>query len=237
MGLFYSSSYLVYVLPALILAMFASSRVKSTYAKYSKYTNRNGYTGADVARMILKNNDISHVRVEQVAGNLTDHYDSKNNVLRLSQGVYGSTSLAALGIAAHECGHAIQDDDNYFFLKVRHSFVPVMNFASKAATPLAFLGLILGAASGINTIGYFILQLAILLFGAVVVFHVVTLPVEFDASRRAIEILEGEGILQGDEIIPAKKVLNAAALTYIAATAVALGNFLRFVALSRGRRR
>lgn len=187
--------------------------------------------------MILERNGINHVVVEQVAGNLTDHYDSKNNVLRLSQGVYNNKSLAAIGIAAHECGHAIQDEEAYFFLKLRHTFIPVMNVASKAATPLAFLGLLMGAMSNINSIGYLILQLAIIMFGAVLVFHVVTLPVEFDASRRAIDILEGEGILDREEIIPAKRVLNAAALTYIAATAVALGNFLRFVMLSRGRRR
>ncbi len=235
--MFYGPSYLIYVLPAILLAMYASSRVKSTYAKYAKFDNRNGYTGADVARMILERNGINHVVVEQVAGNLTDHYDSKNNVLRLSQGVYNNKSLAAIGIAAHECGHAIQDEEAYFFLKLRHTFIPVMNVASKAATPLAFLGLLMGAMSNINSIGYLILQLAIIMFGAVLVFHVVTLPVEFDASRRAIDILEGEGILDREEIIPAKRVLNAAALTYIAATAVALGNFLRFVMLSRGRRR
>lgn len=235
--MFYGGSYLIYVLPALLLAMYASSRVKSTYRKYSQFENRNGYSGAEVARMILDRNDITTIAIERIDGNLTDHYDSKNKVLRLSNGVYDNRSIAALGIAAHECGHAIQDSEGYLFLKIRHAFVPAMGFATKSATPLAFLGLMLGAMSDINSIGYLILQLAIVMFAIVVVFHLVTLPVEFDASRRAIDILEGEGILNNEEIIPAKKVLNAAALTYVAAAAVAMGNLIRFVLLSRGRRR
>ncbi len=232
---YYSS--MIYVLPAILFAMYAQSKVKSTYRKYSKYNNRNGYTGAEVAQMILSRKGIDHVVIEPVAGNLTDHYDSKNNVLRLSQGVYGSKSLAAIGIAAHECGHAIQDDEEYSFLRIRHAIVPVVNLASKSAMPLAFLGLVLGAATSINSIGYFVLQIAILMFTAVVVFHAVTLPVEFNASSRAIEVLEEEGILDSEEIIPAKRVLNAAAMTYIAAAAVAAANLIRFVMLSRGRRR
>lgn len=235
--MFFSTQGILYLIIPMLLAMYASSKVKSTYNKYSKVANSKGYTGADVARMILRKNGIDHVRVEQIAGNLTDHYDPQNSVLRLSQGVYGSTSIAALGIAAHECGHAIQDDESYFFLRLRHAFVPVTNFASKSAMPLAFLGIILGAGSTINSIGSLILQVAIWMFAAVVVFHVITLPVELDASRRALDILEGEGYLSREEIVPAKKVLRAAALTYIAAAAVALGNLLRFIMISRGRRR
>jgi Zn-dependent membrane protease YugP len=231
-------SYLIYVLPPLLLAMFAQSRVKSTYAKYSKLNNRNGWTGAEVARQILDRYGVTDVTIEPIAGELTDHYDPVQRVLRLSKGVYGSKSLAAVGIAAHECGHALQDYEDYFFLKLRHTIVPVVNLANKSAMPLAFLGLMLGYFSGVGGgIGYMILQLAILMFTAVVVFHLVTLPVELNASSRAIEVLEGEGILDREEIIPAKKVLNAAALTYIAAAAVAAGNLIRFIMLSRGRRR
>lgn len=232
---YYSS--MIYVLPAFILAMYAQQKVKSTYQKYSKISNRNGYTGAQIAQMILQRNGIDHVTIEPVKGNLTDHYDPRDKVVRLSEGVYNSRSLAAVSIAAHECGHAIQDEQEYFYLKIRHSIAPAVGFASKAATPLAILGLVLGAASQIGGIGYMILQFAILMFTAVVVFHVVTLPVEFNASSRAMDALEAEGYLERDEIAPAKKVLNAAALTYVAAAAVAMANLIRFIMLSRGRRR
>lgn len=233
---YYSS--MIYVLPAFLLAMWAQSRVKSAYNKYSQVANRQGYTGAQIAEMILRRNGINHVDVEPVAGTMTDHYDPRKKVVRLSEGVYNSRSLAAISIAAHECGHAIQDDQEYLFLKVRHSIAPAVGFASKAATPLAILGIFLGAASQVGGIGSFVLQIAILMFTAVVVFHVVTLPVEFNASSRAMEILEAEGYLDREEIKPAKKVLDAAALTYVAAAAVALGNLIRFIMLSRsGRRR
>ena len=232
---YYSS--MIYVLPALILAMWAQSKVKSTYAKYSKVANRQGYTGAQVARMILDRKGISHVDVEPVRGELSDHYDPRKKVVRLSEGVYNSRSLAALSIAAHECGHAIQDEEEYMFLKIRHSIAPAVGFASQLATPLAFLGLFLGAASQIGGIGYLILQVAILMFTAVVIFHVVTLPVELNASSRAMDILEMEGYLERDEITGAKKVLSAAAMTYVAAAAVAMANLIRFIIISRGRRR
>ncbi len=232
---YYSS--MIYVLPAFLLAMWAQARVKSAYKKYSQVANRQGYTGAQIAKKILHRNGIDHVNVEPVSGMMTDHYDPREKVIRLSEGVYDSRSLAAISIAAHECGHAIQDDEAYLFLKIRHSIAPAVGFASKAATPIAFLGIILGAASQVGGIGYYILQIAILMFTAVVVFHVVTLPVEFNASSRAMEILEAEGYLERDEIKPAKKVLDAAALTYVAAAAVALGNLIRFIMLSRGGRR
>lgn len=232
---YYSSMWIV--LPAMLLAMYASYKVKATYQKYSKFNNRNGYTGAQVARMILERHGIHHIPVELTPGVMTDHYDSKAGVVRLSEGVYNSTSLAAIGIAAHEIGHVIQDDEAYAFLRIRHAIFPVIAFANQTAMPLAFLGIFLGALSSVNSIGYLILQFAILLFTAVVIFHVVTLPVELNASHRAIEILEGEQILDQEEIIPAKRVLRAAALTYIAAAAVAISNLLRFILLSRGRRR
>lgn len=232
---YYSS--MIYVLPAFLLALWAQSRVKSAYRKYSQVANRQGYTGAQIAEMILSRQGINHVAIEPVAGTMTDHYDPRKKVVRLSEGVYNSRSLAAISIAAHECGHAIQDEQEYMFLKVRHSIAPAVGFASKAATPLAILGIILGAASQVGGIGSFVLQIAILMFTAVVVFHVVTLPVEFNASSRAMEILEAEGYLERDEIKPAKKVLDAAALTYVAAAAVALGNLIRLIMLSRGGRR
>ncbi len=228
---------MIFVLPAFLLAMYAQQKVKSAYSKYSKVSNRRGYTGAEVAQMILRKNGIYHVKVEPIRGTMTDHYDPKDKVVRLSEGVFGSRSLAALSIAAHECGHAIQDEQEYFYLKVRHSIAPAVGFANRTATPLAFLGIFLGAMSGQGTIGYYILQLAIVMFTAVVVFHVVTLPVEFNASSRAMVILEEEGYLARDEVTSAKKVLDAAALTYVGAAAVALGNLIRFIVLSRGRRR
>jgi len=226
---------MIYVLPAFLLALWAQSKVKSTYKKYSKVGNKKGYTGSQIAQMILSRNGISHVKVEPVGGTLSDHYDPRAKVVRLSQGVYNSRSLAAVSIAAHECGHALQDEQEYFFLKVRHSIAPAVGFASKSAMPLAFLGLILGAASSVGGIGSYILQLAIIMFTAVVVFHMVTLPVELNASHRAMEILEAEGYLERDEIAPAKKVLDAAALTYVAAAAVALSNLIRFMLIARGR--
>jgi len=231
-------SFFIYIIPPLLLAMYAQSKVKSTYSKYSKTMNIKGLTGADVARRILERHGIDYVRVEPIEGVLTDHYDPKARVLRLSSGVYGNQSLAAIGIAAHECGHAIQDYDGYVFMKLRQTIVPVVNFANNTAMPLAFAGLMLGYFTGSGLgIGYYTLQFAIIMFAAVLVFHLVTLPVELDASNRAIEILEGEGILDREELIPAKKVLNAAALTYIAAAAVAAGNLIRFILLSRGSRR
>lgn len=225
------------LIPAMILAMWAQSRVKSAYNKYSKVANRQGYTGAQVARMILDRKGVEHVEIEGVKGQLSDHYDPRSKTIRLSEGVYGSQSLAALVIAAHECGHAIQDEESYYFLKVRHAIAPAVGFANKSAMPLAMLGIFLGAASSVNSIGYLILQVAIVLFTGVVAFHVITLPVEFNASSRAMNILEEEGYLERDEVGPAKKVLDAAALTYVAAAAVALANLIRLIALSRGSRR
>lgn len=227
---------MIYVIPAFILAMYAQYKVKNTYKKYSKFDNRRGFTGAEVAEMILRRKGIEHVRVEPVRGQLTDHYDPRSKTVRLSEGVYNSRSLAALSIAAHECGHAMQDADAYLFLRARHLIFPAVNIASRTASPLAFLGLFLGAMSNINSIGYLILQLAIVMFSVVVLFHTITLPVELNASSRALTVLEADGYLDREEIIPAKRVLRAAALTYVAAAAVALGNLIRFIILSRGRR-
>lgn len=230
-------SYLIYVLPAVLLAMYAQNKVKSTYKKYSKFKNRKGYTGEEIARKILAINGIRHVTVEPIKGELTDHYDPKGQVVRLSEGVYGSKSLSAVGIAAHECGHAIQDNEDYAFLRIRHLIVPAVNIANRSAMPMVIAGILFGSMANMGSLGNILLQIGIILFTVVVVFHFVTLPVEFNASSRAIKVLESENFLDEEEIIPIKRVLKAAALTYVAAAAVALGNLLRLIALSRGRRR
>lgn len=227
--MYFNFAYIWVLFPAMILAMYAQSKVSSTYKKYSKTSNLRGYTGADVAKALLARSGIYDVTVERVSGNLTDHYDPRKKVLRLSDSVYGSTSLAAIGVAAHETGHAVQDYEGYFFLKLRGALVPLSNIGSSLSMPLIFVGLLLGSARGSG-----IIQLGILLFAVAVLFTIITLPVEFNASSRAIEMLETNGILSNDEITPAKKVLSAAALTYVAATAVALANLLRLVLMFGG---
>lgn len=224
--LYYGSGILL--LPAMIFAFYAQSKVKSSFNKYSKIRNRNGYTGAEIAEKILRTAGIYNVKIERIKGQLTDHYDPKNKVLRLSDSVHSSQSVAAIGVAAHECGHAIQDEKGYSFLKFRHTIFPVVSFSSKLAIPLIFIGFLLEA---MNFVG-----VGIILFSAVVLFQVITLPVEFNASSRAIAILDRQCFLDPSEIDPAKKVLNAAALTYVAATVVAIANLLRFVLLFLGGR-
>lgn len=221
--------FLIYVIPPMILAMWASYKVKSTFNKYSKVGNVKNLTAAEVTRSILNKNGLSNISVERVAGELTDHFDPRTNVIRLSDSVYSSNSVAAIGVAAHEAGHAVQHANGYAPIRIRNSFVPIANIASHAAMPLVFIGLILGL-TGLASLG-------IWLFGAVVLFQIITLPVEFNASKRAIRVLDEYAILSPEENKGAKKVLTAAALTYIAATLVALGNLLRLLALSGGRRR
>jgi Zn-dependent membrane protease YugP len=228
-------SYIVLVLPAVILAFYAQSKVGSTFNKYSRSSNKNGYTGAQVAQMLLSIAGINDVMIEQVAGNLTDHYDPRTKVLRLSQSVYGSHSIAALGVAAHETGHAIQHNRGYVFLGLRNAIYPVVSFSSRVSTPLIMLGFILSMFSG--SLGRMMLVFGIILFAAVVAFQVITLPVEFNASARAIDMLEENNILYKDEIKPAKKVLSAAALTYVASAAVSMATLLRYVLLLSGSRR
>lgn len=224
--------YFILLLIAMFFAMWAQGKVQSAFRESSQIPNRRGFTGAQVAQQILMLSGIDDVTVERVRGNLTDHYDPRHRVLRLSEGVYDSTSIAALGVAAHETGHAIQDDTGYAFLQLRSAMVPVVNIGSNLAWPLIFLGVLFGASSH----NYFLVDLGIILFSVVVAFTLVTLPVEFDASKRAIAILEGNGFLSSDEIAPAKKVLDAAAMTYVASAAIAVANLLRMVALF-GRRR
>lgn len=225
--MFFDSYYLIFVLPAMILAFWAQHKVNSTYQKFSKVTNHRGITGAEVAVKILNLYGVYNVRVEHIAGTLTDHFDPRTNVIRLSDGVYSGTSVAALGVAAHETGHALQHAKGYAPIKLRNAIVPVASLGSNLAVPLAILGLILAMPVLVDA--------GIILFTAVVAFQFVTLPVEFNASRRAISVLDGQEILYGEELNGAKKVLVAAALTYVAAAAVALGNLLRLMAL-RGRR-
>jgi uncharacterized protein len=230
MGLFYGFDiyYLILVIPALLLSIYAQVNVSKTFKKYSETGNSGRYTGAQATRMILDANDLYDVRVEKAQGALTDHYDPKTRVVRLSEPVYDSTSLAALGVAAHETGHAIQHKEEYGPLKLRSVLVPAARIGSAAGPYLAIFGLIMSLD--------ILVQLGIILFAAAVLFYIVTLPVELNASSRALEILEGKTILTREEIIPARKVLRAAALTYLAAALAAIANLLRLILLSRNRR-
>jgi len=223
------------IIPALILSIYAQHKVNAAYKKYSAVRNAKGYTGADVARQLLAAGRISDVEVQPIKGNLTDHYDPRTKVLGLSEGVYNSTSLAAAGIAAHETGHAIQDYDGYSPLALRSGLVPIANIGSQLAFPLVIVGVFL--ASGSGGLGLLLINIGILLYSVAVIFTLVTLPVEFNASGRAIQLLSEYNILARDEIEPAKKVLSAAALTYVAAALSAVLTLLRFILLANGRRR
>ena len=220
--------YLILVVPALLAALGAQLFVKSSYSKYSTQPADSGLTGRETAQKILAEHDLLEIRLEQTPGELTDHYDPRGGVIRLSQGVYGSTSVAAIGIAAHEVGHAIQRKQAYLPIRIRNAMLPVVQFASSAAIPLALLGFYFGQ---------FLTTLGIVLFSATVLFQLLTLPVEFDASRRALAALSSQGILSGNDLKGAKKVLTAAALTYVASALVAVMNLLRLILLSNRRRR
>jgi Zn-dependent membrane protease YugP len=220
----YDSSFML-LIPAFILAVWAQFKVRSTYRKYVSVGSAQGITGAQAAKYILNQNGINDVNVEPVAGELSDHYDPRKRVVRLSEKNYHGRSLAALTIAAHEVGHAIQHYNGYVPLQLRHSILPVTNFASWSAFPLFIIGFFLNSPLLIN--------LGIIFFAAVVIFHFVTLPVEFNASSRAIKQLENKGLLVAQEVNGAKKVLNAAALTYVAAAAMALLQLIRLIILSR----
>ncbi len=234
MFFYFDWTYLVLVLPAIILAMAAQGKVSSTFNKYSRVPSRIGITGAEAARRIMEQNGIYDVSIERVSGNLTDHYDPSKKILRLSDSVYSSSSIAAVGVAAHETGHAIQHARGYAPLSLRSLMVPLANIGSRLSMPLILLGLIFSFSS---RMGDSLITLGIVLFGLSVVFTVITLPVEFNASKRAIACLGDSRILYEDEIEGAKKVLSAAAMTYVASTAVALANFLRLIVVFGGRRR
>lgn len=226
--------YVVLVLPCVILSLWASSSVGSTFKKYSQQHSRRGITGAQAAERVLRSNGVSGVRIERVSGNLTDHYDPKTNVIRLSDSVYGSTSTAAIGVACHEAGHAVQYAQSYGPIKLRAAIIPVTNLGSKLAMPLILIGLLLAAFEGLS---YGFVYLGIACFGLSLVFQLVTLPVEFNASRRAIQAIETANLLTEEEQRGAKKTLKAAALTYVAATAVALAQLIRLIAIFGNRRR
>lgn len=217
------------ILPALLLAMWAQFRVQSTFRKYSDVPSAQGWTAAEMAADLLARNGLGDVRVERVRGSLTDHYDPRTNTLRLSDTVYGSTSLAALGVAAHECGHAMQEAEGYKPLRIREKIVPVAQIGSWAAMPLFVLGLVMSWEP--------LLTAGIIVFSLVVAFYLVTLPVEFDASGRALEQLEGGGYLSSAETDDAGRVLRAAALTYVAAALQAVLQLLRLLVLVGGNRR
>ncbi len=221
------STYIILVIPALIISMYAQFKVSGTFSKYNKVRNARGLTASQVCRMILDRNGLHHIAIEHVAGNLTDHYDPKAKVVRLSDATYNSTSVASIGVAAHETGHAIQHSTAYAPLNIRNSIYPVVNISSNLAMPLVILGFVLSFPSLVN--------FGIILFMAVVAFQLITLPVEFNASTRAKRILLENGILDEEEIKPVKKVLSAAALTYVAAAIVAVANLARLIILSRRR--
>ena len=227
-------TYLVLVLPCVLLSLWASSSVNSTFQKYSTQYSMRHITGADAARRVLSQNGVSGVRIERVSGNLTDHYDPKSNVIRLSDGVYDSTSTATIGVACHEAGHAVQYAQHYAPIKLRAAIIPITNIGSKLAMPLILLGLVL---TFMESFSFTLVYLGIACFGLSLVFQLITLPVEFNASRRAIAAIEQGGILTEDEQRGAKKTLQAAAMTYVAATAVSLAQLVRLIMIFGGRRR
>ena len=227
-------TYIVLVLPCLILSLWASSSVNSTFKRYSTQYSARGITGADAAQRVLTHNGVRGVRIERVSGNLTDHFDPKTNVIRLSDSVYGSTSTAAIGVACHEAGHAVQYSKHYAPIKLRAAIIPITFFGSKLAMPLILLGILF---SFMGNLSYTLVYLGIACFGLSLVFQLITLPVEFNASHRAVRAISESEILTQQELIGAKKTLKAAAMTYVAATAVALAQLLRLIVLFGGRRR
>ncbi len=223
---FFDSGFIIFVIPAMIFAFYAQSKVKSAYAKFAKVYASRKLTGGQVARQLLDDAGLEHVEVVQTEGHLTDHYDPRNKVIRLSPDVYGNSSLAALGITAHEVGHAIQHDTDYLPLTIRNSFVPIAGLGSQAAFPLFFIGFLFQQG--------FLMDIGIAVFLFALFFHAITLPVELNASKKALTVLASGEYLRGEELNGARKVLQAAALTYVAAMAVALAQLLRLLIL-RGR--
>ena len=227
-------TYIYLVLPCVLLSLWASHNVNTTFQKYSRQFSSRRLTGAQAALRVLQANGVHGVRIERVNGNLTDHFDPKTNVIRLSDSVYDSTSTAAIGVACHEAGHAVQYAHSYGPIKLRAAVIPLTNFGSKIAMPLILLGLLF------STFGYFsdaLVYLGIASFGMSLVFQLITLPVEFNASRRAMEAIESTNLLTDEEQRGARRTLTAAALTYVAATATALAQLLRLIVLFGGRRR
>lgn len=224
-GMYYNLDYLIYILPGFLLALYAQSKIRANFDKYSRITNREGLAGRSVAEAILRNHGIYDVRIDRVRGNLTDHYDPSSKVLRLSDPVYDSTSIAALGIAAHECGHAIQHHESYAPLSMRNAIVPAANLGSNLSFVFIFIGLFAFQP---------LLKLGIALFAITVLFQLLTLPVEYNASHRAKVIL-ADGILSGEEMVGVERILSAAALTYVASLLTAIGTLMRFISMGRRR--
>ena len=226
---FYFDTSWIILLPAIILSLWAQAKVTSTFKKYSNVYNRFGYTGADAARKILDMNGLYSVKIEHISGDLTDHFDPRTNVVRLSDATYNSTSVGAIGVAAHEVGHAIQHATGYSPIRVRNAIVPAVNICNVMSMPLLLIGLLLSAPS--------LVEIGIVLFSATVVFQLITLPVEFNASRRALATLEGQNMLSPEEIGGASKVLKAAAMTYVAAAVSSILSLLRLILVFGGNRR
>ena len=229
--MYFDPTYML-VLIGVVICLAASAKMRSTFSRYSRIRNHSGMTGREAAEQVLHRAGIYDVRVEHVSGNLTDHYDPRSKVLRLSDATYGSASVAAVGVAAQECGHAIQHATGYAPLAFRSALVPVANFGSTIAWPLILIGLLFNSQSSV-----LFLNLGILAFSLAVLFQIVTLPVEFNASSRAIRMLSGNGMLYEDEVQATRKVLTAAALTYVAGAASAILQLLRIILISNSRRR
>lgn len=240
MGYYYMGGidifYVILVIPAFLLALWAQVKVKGTYRKMSQVRNSRGLTGAQAASRVLYEHGITNVRIEHVSGTLTDHYDPRDNVIRLSDGVFDSPSVAAVGIACHEAGHAVQYAKGYAPIRARNAILPVCNIGSRWGIPLAIIGLVISANTH-SVLGDWLFWAGILLYALVALFQLVTLPVEFDASHRALRAIDSTGMLAGDEYKGAKKVLTAAAMTYVAALAVSLANLLRLILRNSNRRR
>lgn len=232
--MYYDWTYLVLVLPAVIFAMWASYRVNSTFKRYSTQWSSRRVPAEAVARMVLDRNGLRHIPIEQISGNLTDHYDPKANVIRLSDSVYGNCSTAAIGVACHEAGHAVQYAQGYKPIMLRQSIIPITNIGSKMAMPLILVGLLFVNSAALSNA---FITLGIAAFGLSTLLQLVTLNVEFDASRRAMAAIEDSGYLVGEELDGAKKTLRAAAMTYVAALAVSLMQLLRLIVLFGNRRR
>lgn len=227
--MYFDYYYLILVVPALLLSVFAQIKVKSTFSKYSKKMSQRNITGTQAAAYLLKSNGITDVKLGRIKGNLTDHYDPTDKTLRLSDSTFDSTSIAAIGVAAHETGHAIQHATKYGPLNFRRFLVPVANIGSSAGPWLAILGIVMSLP--------LLIDIGIILFAGAVLFYIVTLPVEFNASNRALKILKQNNVMSDEELKGVKKVLSAAAMTYVASALVAIGNFLRLVLISKNRKR
>ncbi len=246
MGFFYGYfEYLLWMLPALIISLIAQAKVKSTYSKYSKVINRMGITGAEATRRVLSAGGVTNVQITSVGGNLTDHFDPRTNTIRLSDGVYGRNTVAAVGIAAHEAGHALQHAEGYVPNKIRSALVPISNIGSRIGWILIIIGF---AMSGVSyyyystpttynsPVGDALVTIGIILYSTSLLFTLITLPVEFNASKRALKIIESTGMLQGEEYEGAKKTLTAAAMTYVAAALTSLLQLLRIITIAKRRR-